>query len=375
MLWSQSYDRGPGEFQYPGTRTPTIDGDRIYTYGSAGDLVCRQLADGKEIWRLNVLQSTHAKPVHWGQASSPLVTDDLVYVMGGVEGSAIAVAVDKMTGKIVWGSEAKGVGNYATVIMVDVEGQKQLIAPGGDAIYAMDPKTGKTIWSVPFSTPNAINAAMPIFDGKHLFMSAAYGHGAVILAVTANSAKVEWEEKDLQCRFQPPILDGDIMFCNSEGKLKCLNWTDRKTLWSSKPDFKLGIGGSLVRDGDKLIVMSEHGKLMLLHADASGFKIISQKPVFDYDKVWSTPLIYRGKLYAMGKDPTGFAWISVPTPPRQNHRSGSSVFCRCIHDDFKQIDGGFIVAENRPQPSKQRRGIIMYPPISSSTRLCAGKRA
>jgi hypothetical protein len=65
---------------------------------------------------------------------------------------------------------------------------------------------------------------------------------------------------------------------------------------------KLGDGGTLVRDGDLLIALSERGKLLLVHASPQGAKVLSQVPLFDFGTTWSTPLIYHGKLYAMGKD-------------------------------------------------------------------------
>ena len=34
-------------------RTPTIDGDRIYAITAAGALVCLQMTDGAEVWRLS----------------------------------------------------------------------------------------------------------------------------------------------------------------------------------------------------------------------------------------------------------------------------------------------------------------------------------
>ena len=110
--WSQSYNVGKIA-DYVGTRaTPTIVGDRIYTYGSAGMLVGRTLADGKELWRLDVLKETGSemlaiKAGGWGEASSPLVVGDAVYVQGGETGPA-ALAVDKNTGKVLWKSEAQG---------------------------------------------------------------------------------------------------------------------------------------------------------------------------------------------------------------------------------------------------------------------------
>jgi hypothetical protein len=51
-----------------------------------------------------------------------------------------------------------------------------------------------------------------------------------------------------------------------------------------------------------IVTLSERGKLALVRATPQGVKVLSQVPLFDFGTTWSTPLIYHGKLYAMGKD-------------------------------------------------------------------------
>ena len=102
LLWKRSYKAKAISSHGTGPRaTPVIDEDRVYTYGRSGDLKCWSLFDGKELWAANVKNEGGAEPT-WGQASSPLIIDELVVVQGG--GAARTVAYDKMTGEIVWKS-------------------------------------------------------------------------------------------------------------------------------------------------------------------------------------------------------------------------------------------------------------------------------
>ena len=117
----------------------------------------------------------------------------------------------------------------------------------------------------------------------------------------ADGAKEEWKGKDVQSKYQPVILDGDHLYANSSGRLKCLEWPQKKTLWSVD-SLGLAEGGSLVLDGDKFIAMSETGKLMLLKIKPDGVDVTGELQLFNYGKVWSTPLLYRGKIFAKGKD-------------------------------------------------------------------------
>ena len=296
--------------------TPTIDGGHIYTYGGGGDLVSRKIDDGSEVWHTNILKELNAAILTWNQSSSPLVTEKLIYVQGGRNGPT-AVAVDRATGKIVWKSEATTLGGYAATIIIDVQGTRQLIIFAGDTLYAMNPDTGKTIWSLAWKTAYEVNATTPNYRDGKMYVSSAYGNGSAMLSLTPTSAKIDWRSRDLQQKFQPAILDGDYLYTNSAGILKCLHWPENKIVWSSNdPRLKVEEGGTILRDGDKLITLSQRGKLSLVEATPTGVKLISQTQLFDFITTWSTPLIYHGKLYAMGPDTLVCLDISSPVSMR-----------------------------------------------------------
>lgn len=312
-LWKQSYPCGNAADQPQSKNpdnqmpvvlaTPAIDGGFIFTYGGGGDLVCRKLEDGAQVWHINVLNALNEKILAWAQASSPLVTDKYVYVQGG-NGGPTAVAVDRKTGKIAWTSEAKTYGGYAAPILVDVKGTPVLVIFGGEEVYGMDPESGKTYWSVSFQNRPRVSAATPVYQDGHLFVACDYNRSpgtCMMLTLAGKTATKEWEKTSIAQKFQPGVLDNGFYYTNSEGVLKCMEWSSGKIMWENR--MNLGSGGSVVRDGDKLIVMSERGKLSLVQATPTANKVISQVQLFDFgSNCWSTPLIYHGKLYCMGRD-------------------------------------------------------------------------
>ena len=320
-IWSEAYTGGYDHMNkdWKGSRaTPTIDGNFIYTFGSQGHLVCRNLSDGKAVWTKNVVADTKAEPIEWGQASSPLIVGNHIFVQNGRgAGCPVAVAVDKQTGKIVWESEAKGVakekaknknptgGSYANIIQIEIGGIKQLIVFAGTDLYGMSPESGKTIWKEAWVTDYDINAATPLFKSPHLFVSSGYGHGSMMLELTATSAKKLWENKTLlQDKFPGPILENDVIYANSEGVVKAISWPDGKMLWEAKSAAeRIGPGGSILRVGDQLIVQSERGKLALMNATPGEYKFVSTvKTLTPGTNLWATPLIYKGRLYVKGRE-------------------------------------------------------------------------
>ncbi|MCA9133812.1 MAG: PQQ-binding-like beta-propeller repeat protein, partial [Planctomycetales bacterium] len=73
-LWMTEYER-PYNLSYAnGPRaTPTVDGDRVYTLGAEGDLLCLQVASGEILWQKQLAEEFQAETPIWGHAAHPLV--------------------------------------------------------------------------------------------------------------------------------------------------------------------------------------------------------------------------------------------------------------------------------------------------------------
>lgn len=281
---------------------PTIEAGIIYTYGGGGDLTCRDLTSGAERWRLNVLRETRSGILQWNEGSAPLVDAKYVYVQAG-KGGPTAVAVDKTTGKIAWQSQARTVAGYAAPILVNVDNVRQLIIFAGDALYGMNPDTGKTIWQEPWSTNWNVNATTPIFRDGRVFVSSEYGQGSMMLQLTPTGAKREWKSRKMQAKFQPLVWgEGNYLFANNANFLSCMRWPDGEVLWTARDRDLLEEGGSFIRDGKNLIVLSGKGKLSLVRASDRGYKVLSQFQALEGDKNFASPLVYEGRLYLKGKD-------------------------------------------------------------------------
>lgn len=296
VLWEQSYDGGYVA-SYPGTRaTPTIEGQSIYTYGGNGDLVCRNLEDGKLVWRINILRETKGKNQGWGVSGGPALIGDTIYVQGGVGGNAaVAVSLD---GKIKWKSEELG-GGYAYPIMAQIGDVRQLICFANKALLGINPQDGKTLWKHEWVTDYDVNAVTPVFSDGHLFITSNYKKGALIMKLSATGATKVLETKEVTGHYQPVILDRGHLYVNSDGTLKCVSFPDGAIKWSSPRTERrlLGPGGTMVRVDDRLLVLSDRGVLSVVKATPEGMERLSQIKLLEANEVWSTPLVYQGRLY------------------------------------------------------------------------------
>ena len=84
--------------------TPTVDGDRLYVMGLAGNVACLQAVDGKVIWQRSLVADFKGKSPMWSFRESPLVDGDKVICTPGGD-EATMVALNKLTGETIWESQ------------------------------------------------------------------------------------------------------------------------------------------------------------------------------------------------------------------------------------------------------------------------------
>jgi outer membrane protein assembly factor BamB len=94
--WPQSKE-GP-------SATPTVDGDRLYVMGLAGNVACLQVADGKVVWQRSLVADFKGRSPMWSFRESPLVDGEKVICTPGGE-EATMVALNKRTGETIWKSQ------------------------------------------------------------------------------------------------------------------------------------------------------------------------------------------------------------------------------------------------------------------------------
>src|SRR5437879_9548697 len=117
--WPQSKE-GP-------SATPTVDGDRLYVMGLAGNVACLQASDGKVIWQRNLVADFGGRSPMWSFRESPLVDGEKVICTPGGEETTM-VALSKLNGETIWKSFVPDRAGG---------GQSQNRGPGGGGPSAM----------------------------------------------------------------------------------------------------------------------------------------------------------------------------------------------------------------------------------------------
>jgi outer membrane protein assembly factor BamB len=271
-----------------------VDGDRVYTFGSTGVLVCWNAADGGIVWKADTLKEHKSKNLFFGISTSPTVVGKNVVVMVGGKGAGI-VAYDKATGKPAW-AVTDDPASYASPLTT-ADG---LVFLTGSHLRAVS-ADGKEQWAVPFRDKLNESSTTPVKVGD-LIVGSSVTAGSLAVKPGDGTPATAWKQDRLTCYFSTPVVVGPNLYMvngaatltNPTIVLRCVEAATGKTLWTKE---KVGkYHAALIRTGDdKLLMLDDAGNLILIQPDAKEYKELARSKVCG--ETWAHPALSNGRVY------------------------------------------------------------------------------
>jgi outer membrane protein assembly factor BamB len=211
-------------------------------------------------------------------------------------------AFDQQTGRLAWKS-GSFIWAPASPILIDVDGQPQLVVFAGDIITGMDPSNGRQLWSHRHRTDWGLNISTPLWapDSHLLFASSAYGTGSRALELRQSAGKTtvveKWASQRMRVHIGTVIRLGDYAY-GSSGDFgpALISAIDLKTGNIAWQDRSFARAQLLHADG-KLIILDEDGNLGLATVSPQGIKILSRASILS-NISWTPPTLAGTTLYA-----------------------------------------------------------------------------
>ena len=226
------------------TPSPVVFGNKVLlhfgTYGTA----CLDVETGKELWRRRDLNCDHE--ANAGPASSPTMIDGNFVVHVDGRDFQYIIALSPETGQTVWKTERSRdftdvpVNQRKAFCMPIVFGSgkdRQIVSPGGRAIYAYD-LDGNERWRVEhrgFSVaPRPVFGFGMVFslidrDNPELWAIRTDGTGDV------TQSHVVWKEfRSMPQRCSPLLIDDLLYLVNREGIATCLEAKTGGLVWRER---------------------------------------------------------------------------------------------------------------------------------------------
>lgn len=295
--------------------TPVTDGQRLWVnFGSYGT-ACLDAQSGEVLWQRRDLPCNHFR----GPGSSPiLVGDRLIFHMDGFDLQYV-VALDAATGRTAWKVDrdiAYGTDDgdvfkaFSTPLVIEVEGQRQLISPTSKAVLAYDPETGDELWRVTYDGFSA--TARPLWDGQTVYVNSGFGKTQLLAIDPRGSGDisethVRWTNRTgIGSKTSQLIYDGLIYNIQDAGVATCIDASNGETLWQKR------LGGSFsaspILAGGRLYLFDDHDGAAHVINPGRTFDRISQNSLDDGCMASPAPLgsrllvRTRSALYLLGDE-------------------------------------------------------------------------
>ncbi|MDB6135697.1 MAG: hypothetical protein JWM59_3940 [Verrucomicrobiales bacterium] len=322
-VWEQKW-RAAYTFDYSsGPRaTPTVHEGLVYALGGEGALLCASAVDGKTVWKRDLKADFKSPTATWGFAGHPLVHGDTLFCLAGGDGTT-CLALDRLTGTEKWRALSSRQAGYAPPKIIRHHGREVLILWHGEAVNALDPVTGKVLWSIPKETRFGVSMASPIQRGDDLLITCFWwGSKMLRLKPDFSTPDTLWEtERESDRRTEhlnalmctPLEVDGYFYGVCSYGQLRCLEWKTGARKWETFA----GTGGKeerwatafltrLGHSGNEFILFNEQGELIRAALTPEAYQEKQRRQIIEPNcpdvkerpVVWSHPAYARGHVWA-----------------------------------------------------------------------------
>jgi hypothetical protein len=312
-IWRASIASSVNEDPYKGfitqhgyaSSSPATDGENVFVlFGKSGLFAFDR--DGKQLWQANL--GTKSDPAKWGDGSSPIVFGDLVIVDAGNLGNQF-VGVNKSTGKIVWSVEDQSFTNgWSTPTPVRVGEVDQILFNVPKKVIAVDPSTGKTLWSAASPLDDAACGGIVTNDGNAYLMGSRAGHAMAIKCGgngDVSQTNTLWQTR-LQAGISTPLIVGENLYWATGGIFFAARLSTGEYIYKQRlPRLGGPTGGfpnsdysSPIAAGGNIVLFTRNGESYIIKP-GDEFQIVAHNPAFDGDlsAFSATPAASDGELF------------------------------------------------------------------------------
>ena len=199
------------------------------------------------------------------------------------------------TGKIAWESARrdKPKGGWSTPIVIEVQGEEQLVLNGEFGVKGYSLIDGREIWFC--ESFNGRGSPVPFFDGKLLFV--VNGKPGDLYAVDPTGrgdltkTHMKWHARRNGGRDLPsPVsIQGMVFVTSMGGILTCYDARSGKTFWVDR--LAGAFSGSPLVAGNHFYIQNESGTTYVIKPDTKKMRVVAKNSINqDTDEVFRSTL-------------------------------------------------------------------------------------
>ncbi|MES2466490.1 MAG: PQQ-binding-like beta-propeller repeat protein [Verrucomicrobiota bacterium] len=290
-------------------RSPTVDGERIYTLTAKGELFCLRAADGQKLWQKSYATDYPTKRP-WGYCDYPLVDgDQLICTPFSTKG--VIVAFNKCDGKALWttpgGSE--GPAGYGATVVSMAGGIRHYVYLFRNGLMGVAAEDGRVLWEHPRADLRFGGSYTPVVHGSRIFSPNGYGGGMALFNLTPCGDELMVEEEyhkpfKFDAFHDSTALVGDHVYAFAAGgKPACIELRTGKVVWEKETAYGTN-RGALTYAGDRLYLRHLNGIVALAEVSPAGCteKGTFRIPHHETSMGVTFPVVAAGRLWLRDND-------------------------------------------------------------------------
>ena len=300
IVWQQSYAvpfkmGGGGERHGKGPKsTPALADGRLFTLSIAGILTAWDISSGDKIWQRDYSERFEKNHLYWGASTSPLIDGDHVVVHFGTDGEGALIALDAASGEEIWSTGNDG-PSYASPILVDIHGTRQIVALNETSLVGVESKTGKLLWEFHYPQSRSDqNMVTPAFYQNMVLLGGENRGIRALEPVPENgswSLRERWFQKDVALDMSSAVMNEHHLFGFShygQGRLFCLDAINGEVLWQGPR--RTGENVTFLSTPDHIVALVDDGKLDVVRASRDQYQPVASYRVAERS-TWSPPVL------------------------------------------------------------------------------------
>jgi outer membrane protein assembly factor BamB len=271
--------------------TPLFEDGKLYVHFGHDGTASLDATTGDILWKQDSLRFP---PVH-GNGGCPIIAGSkLVFNCDSAKAPFIA-ALDKNTDRVAW-KTARNVKvarpfSFSTPLLIEVDGETQIISPGSGAVMAYEPESGKELWRCTYGEGYSV-VPRPVYAHGLVYVCTGFGK-TTLLAIKPDgrgdvtNSHVAWSFTKGVPRSASVIVVGDHLYMvDDKGVASCLDARTGKVAWQER--LKGNFSASPLYADEKLYFLSEEGTTYVLDASPH-FNILSENDLNERTLASFTP--------------------------------------------------------------------------------------
>ena len=201
------------------------------------------------------------------------------------------IALDIQTGDVLFASVRKTRAvnetqdSYGTPVLAELNGQKQILLAGGNCLTGHSPADGRTLWEFEYGQSDDTRSrtiSSPVCDGTLVYYTVPRGPFTIAVRpdkpgrLGPECRRWQFDQTGPDCA--NPLLYKVLLYLiddSGEKTMYCINPGDGQLIWKDKLPAKGPIFASPTAADDKIYILDESGKVMVVAAGGQKMNLLS----------------------------------------------------------------------------------------------------